>query len=91
MKRTDAIKTIAELFEEHCNNQQYKGYSHQGLAETFLDIVERIGMKPPRVSKEDCQAIMSVYYDGYTFYQWDEQLEADELVQKAKLRRIAIK
>ena len=48
MKRKDAIKKAAELFEEHSNNQQYKGYSHEGLAETFLDIFEKqIGMVPP--------------------------------------------
>lgn len=47
MKRSEMIKKVAEMFEEHSNNQQYKGYSHKGLAETFLDIVEDLGMLPP--------------------------------------------
>lgn len=47
MKRSEAIKLLAKMFEEHSNNQQYKGYSHEGLADTFLDLVAEIGMLPP--------------------------------------------
>lgn len=47
MKRSEMIKKVAEMMEDHSNNQQYKGYSHEGLAETFLDIAEELGMFPP--------------------------------------------
>lgn len=49
MKRSEFIKKAAEMFEEHSNNQQYKGYSHEGLAETFLKIVEELGMLAPKI------------------------------------------
>jgi hypothetical protein len=65
MKRTEAIKKIAELFEEHSNNQQYKGYSHEGLAETFLDIAEHLGMLPPM------QEIPA--YQFLAANEWDEE------------------
>lgn len=45
MKRSELIKKAAEEFEEHSNNQQYKGYSHEGMVETVLDILEHLGMK----------------------------------------------
>lgn len=87
MKRSEAVKKLAELFEEHSNNQQYKGYSHEGLADTFLQLAEQIGMKPPCLPEEYCQGIMSIYYAGYTFYQWDEDIQKDVAVMKAVERR----
>jgi hypothetical protein len=60
---------------------------HRGQAESLLNHIEFLGMKPPSVSEEDRQAIISVYYAGYTFNQWDEDLLKDEKVQAARLRR----
>lgn len=56
-------------------------------AEAILNVVEKLGMKPPRVSEEDVQAIISVYYGGYSYNQWDEELEKDTAVQAARERR----
>jgi hypothetical protein len=68
------------------------GYiSPKQFVEELLDFIESKGMKPPSVSEEDQQAIMSVYYGGYTFNQWDEDLEKDEKVQKMKTRRAKFK
>lgn len=47
MKKSEMIKKLAEAFEEHSDNQQYKGYSHEGLAETFLELAEQLGIRPP--------------------------------------------
>ena len=59
MKRSEFIKKVAEMMEDHSNNQQYKGYSHEGLAEVFLDIAEELGMKPNFIIKDK---------DGYGVY-----------------------
>lgn len=40
MKKSEFIKKAALEFEERSNNQQYKGYSYEGLAEEFLSIFE---------------------------------------------------
>lgn len=47
MKRSEMIKKMAELFQEREYYQQYRGYSHEGLAEEFLRVVEELGMLPP--------------------------------------------
>jgi hypothetical protein len=52
MKRSELIKKAAEEFEEHSNNQQYKGYSHEGMVETILDIFERLDMLKPFAVEE---------------------------------------
>jgi hypothetical protein len=72
MKRTEAIKKMAELFEEHSNNQQYKGYSHEGLSETFLDIAESIGMHPPQITKTDSGQFPGDAF-SYKIHAWDEE------------------
>lgn len=45
MKRSELIKKAAQEFEEYSNNQQYKGYSHEGIVETILNIFEHLGLK----------------------------------------------
>lgn len=71
MKRSEMILKLTEGFQEHSNNQQYKGYSHEGLAETFLDLVLMYGMKPP-YSEAIYQKNVRVAIEP-TGYGWDPE------------------
>jgi hypothetical protein len=79
MKRSEAVQ-LAQKYLDH-NAGQLVGEQLVRFAESILE------MKPPRLPEEDCQAIMHVYYAGYTFYQWEEDAAKDEKVQEAKDRR----
>jgi hypothetical protein len=79
MKRSEMIKTLVEthgsydLWEQQC--------------EYMLRIIESVGMKPPRLDEETCQAIMSIYIGGCSFNQWDEDTAKDTKVTEALQRR----
>lgn len=45
VKRSKFIEIVVEEFEEYCNNQQYKGFSHTGMIEVILNIMEENGME----------------------------------------------
>jgi hypothetical protein len=80
MKRSEMLAKIrAELVGKQIDTENFE--------EQILSTVEKLGMKPPSVSEEDCQAIMSVYMGGYSFNQWDEELEKNTELQEAKKRR----
>jgi hypothetical protein len=82
MKRADALAKLKWYIEEQNAGQVCAGQ--------ILNFVEgTLGLRPPRVSEEDAQAIMHVYYAGYTLNQWDEDIEKDEKVMEAKRRREA--
>lgn len=86
MKRSEMVDII--------NNQMFGGSSnpdHVNQCVALLNVIEKAGMAPPSVSEEDRQAIMHVYYMGYTFHQWDEELAKDEKVQEAKKKRAEYK
>lgn len=96
MKRSDMLKelqshlsTIAECTPERGGDVGDNTIDRilMGHAEILLENLEKLGMQPPFVSKEDCDAIMSVYYGEYTLNQWDEDLEKDEKVQEMKKRK----
>lgn len=57
------------------------------LMDMLLKAMEEKGIKPPALSSDKCQAIMDVYYAGYTFNQWDEDFEKDEKANVALKRR----
>lgn len=54
---------------------------------TILDFLEELGMAPPCLPEDHCQAIMQIYYDGYSFYKWEEDFQKDPKVVEA-LERI---
>lgn len=93
MKRSEMLEYMtAELMEildaaATRNERESKLSFAQRKAAGMLDMMLGFGMAPPCVSEEDRQAIMHVYYAGYTFHQWDEDLEKDEKVMSAKQRR----
>lgn len=61
-------------------------------ASELLNRLEHVGMKPPRLPEEYCQAIMTVYYAGFSFYQWEEDVEKDvQVMETLKRRRNPIK
>lgn len=73
MKRSEFIKKAAEMFEEHSNNQQYKGYSHEGLAETFLEIVQELGMLPPSYYNEITTYNPNKSTSGFYINGWENE------------------
>jgi hypothetical protein len=82
MKRSDFLKELYDSVDRfHDSN------STQNMVDYLLDECERLGMRPPRVSEEDAQALMHVYYGGYSLNQWDEDLAKDEKVADMKQRR----
>lgn len=50
MKRSEMLKRVCEKFEEFSTNQQYRGYSNEGLTEVFLDLFLNEGMLPPEAA-----------------------------------------
>jgi hypothetical protein len=86
MKRNEAVELLREIVLEHMNCQCCD--SDEKMFSTMLkEIQEKIGMEPPRLPEDECQALMRVYYSGYTFNQWDEDFEKDEEAVKAKKDR----
>jgi len=86
MKREEMLSKIHRFLTDHQIQFKYAD-SSQDMANKFLSLMEEAGMKPPHVSEEDAQAILHVYYGGYSLYQWDEDLEKDEKVMEMKTRR----
>jgi hypothetical protein len=60
-------------------------------AALMLDVIEKAGMAPPTLPSDYCQAIMQVYYAGYTFHQWEESVKQDYKVMEAMRKREEIK
>ena len=83
MRKTNAIQSFAAFLDDKGVNRSER----EKLAAEIVEHAIKIGMRPPSVSEEDRQALMTVYYAGYTFNQWDEDLEKDEKVQEAKKRK----
>ena len=82
MRRSDMVIKIQDML-----NSGYDPNHTEHQASEFLSGLEKLGIKPPRLPEEYCQAIMSVYYAGYSFHQWEEEIEKDEQVMKALNRR----
>ncbi len=82
MKRSDAVSNIKSIIN-NMSDFDITTYA----AETILTKLEEMGMKPPSVDEETCQAILQVYYGGVSFNQWDEEIEKDAEVMEAKRKR----
>lgn len=87
MKRSDVIKLLESMVKNYDELSGKTRPTFEQFATAILNTMEGVGMTPPSVSEEDRQAIMHVYYAGYTFHQWDEDLEKDDKVQEAKKKR----
>lgn len=81
MKRTEMIEIIDKILFEH------ELPLLQGISKEILGSLEAAGMAPPTLPGDYCQAIMHVYYGGYSFHQWEEEVEKDEKVMAALKRR----
>jgi len=79
MKRSDALQIIKDYLDVNDGKLN---------ADQVLAIVEKLGMAPPLLDEDKCQAIMHVYYMGYTLRQWDEDFEKDNKVVEAYKRRL---
>lgn len=83
MKRTEAIQKIKDLlnggFDPNHTDEQANNF--------LIELQDTMGMKPPRLPEIYCQALMSVYMAGYTFYQWEEDIEKDAAVMAVVKRK----
>lgn len=82
MKRTDFITEFQKILERYEDCKLNNKAASEILAE-----IEKLGMKPPTLPQQYCQAILKIYCAGYTFNQWEEEIEKDEHVMAAKSRR----
>lgn len=64
------------------------GKHSENTVKEILFLAEKYGMLPPSVDEDKCQAIMDIYYAGYTFNQWDEDYGKDDKVMAAYKRRM---
>lgn len=83
MKRSDAVSNIKAIVN-NMSDFDITTYA----AENLLTKLEEMGMKPPTLPEDYCQAIMHVYYGGYSFNQWEEDIEKDERIMEAYNRRL---
>ncbi len=84
MKRSDMIEKLRQCL---IGRIDWYSITSEDCAITILQFMESEGMTPPSLDEETCQAILSVYYDGYSLNQWDEDISKDEKVMAAKARR----
>ena len=89
MKRTEMIENIAASLSimDTLQDEPLGTHFYLNDADTLLKKLEALGMKPPRLPEEYCQAIMHIYYAGYTFNQWEEEIVKDEKVMAEVERR----
>lgn len=88
MKRTKMLDRLENIINQYRINDELTAADSEALAHRILDYVEELGMKPPPVDFDTQQAIMQVYYGGYSYYQWDEDVAKDEKVMDALSRRL---
>ncbi len=86
MKRMDAIQSLIKIVRDNCFDDCFILTKEE--ADKMLLALENIGMRPPSLPEMHCQAIMDVYYGGYSFNQWEEDFEKDEKVMKALQKRL---
>lgn len=85
MKRSEMKELITGLFKIA------EKYPNEMNAENLLSWLDEKGMRPPRLPEDHCQALLSVYYAGYTLYQWEEDFEKDPKAVEALNKRLARK
>lgn len=81
MKREEMV----EKMNDFCM-QNGIGVSRWDLDRLLAHMIDA-GMEKPRLEEMKCQAIMDVYYGGYTLNQWDEDFEKDPKIVAAFKRR----
>ena len=79
MKRDEMLELISNL----PLNQDTGFCLSLHEADVLLTQLENIGMKPPSLAEDKCQALTRVYYAGHTYNQWDEDFEKDEKAMAA--------
>lgn len=100
MKRDDFIMQLAKLKYksdqnefmpnwEDCPYSYARGYIND--AEIWLRQCESLGMKPPCLDEDKCEALEQTYVFGGNPYQWDEDFEKDENVMVTYKRRMEFK
>lgn len=91
MKKADAIKALIPKVvpKTHIISQaEYESGLYHDMAVRHLEFLEtELGMRPPRLPEMHCQAIMDVYYGGYTFNMWEEDFEKDPKIVEALEKR----
>jgi hypothetical protein len=85
MKRDEMVEILKQSVLKHMNCECC--YNDFMMYSSILKELEDAGLKPPKLSQDKCQALMAVYYGGYTFNQWDEDFSKDEKAVAALERR----
>lgn len=79
------LSKLTDIIHEFRRNTV--GVPSTELAEKVLTEIEVAGMMPPRLDEDKCQALMHLYYAGFTLYQWDEDFTKDEKAVAAYEKR----
>lgn len=87
MKRSEMVDILSKNINSMLDRQTSE-ISNAAIS-NILRNLEEAGMKPPRLPEEICQAIMHIYYAGYSLYQWEEDILKDEKVVEELERRRA--
>ena len=88
MNRNKMVDLITCYLNERENNGPLANITDNAdFANYLLTKIEEQGMKPPSLSEDQCQALMDVYYAGYSFNQWDDDFEKDTKVMAALKKR----
>jgi len=82
MKRIEMLEILKQILESECN-EKFK----QDSLDRILSAIERAGMEPPHISQDATQAAIHLYYGGFSYNQWDEDLLKDQKLQDEIKRR----
>lgn len=83
MTRTQMIDIMANAYKRMAVTRP----SPEDIMTVVLKAMEDAGIKPPALDAEKQQALMSVYYGGYTVNQWDEDFAKNKLVVATMMAR----
>jgi len=85
----------SKMVEQLCEPITVEGLGNLHLlpaeADAILGLLEQLGMKPPTLPEDHCQAILQIYYGNYTFNQWEEDFDKDTKAVDALQRRLSKK
>jgi hypothetical protein len=79
VRRTEMLLKLQEILVELPEDLER-------ASEELLTRIEKLGMAPPCLPSEYCQALMQVYMDP-SFNRWEEDVEKDEKIMSAVRRR----
>lgn len=73
MFKKDALEQIKKHFFSETNKNS--AAEAELMLKFFTDVLK---MKPPTLPEDHCQALTSIYIDGHSYNQWEEDFMKDE-------------